>query len=319
MPKVKICGLTSADDAFVVAGAGADYAGLNFAGGPRKIQVETAREIIEALGKETQAVAVFMDHKIDEIARVMGNLGISFLQLHGAEDPAMVADLSRTFNVIKTIKIEGADSLKEMDRCAPWAFLLDTKVPGQAGGTGRTFDWSIAAQAAQRARIFLAGGLTPDNVEQAILAANPYGVDAASGVEVVAGRKDMDLVSRFTRIGKMRVETRKVPLAEAKPGQRTAKAVQDPKGRSLLNAGVFLNAAHLRRFERNKVPELWIHELMESPRDNPGEAVELSAQASPCDRAQALSNLLEKAPDNSFARALREEAQKRAGVSRNWF
>ena len=67
------------------------------------------------------------------------------------------------------------------------------------------------------------------------------------------------------------------------------------------------------------VPEIWINELMESPRDNPGEAVELSAQAAPCDRAQALLNLLEKAPDNSFARALREEAQKRAGVSRNWF
>lgn len=198
---VKICGLTSVDDALRCIGAGADAIGLNFwPGSPRVLDIETARAIVEAGGEHAQMVGVFVDFPLDQVREVLRETGIQWAQLHGAEPPELLAELLPT--AYKAIGVKDGSAI-ELARSYPGEhLLLDASVPGMPGGTGRTFDWAIAAEVAKERRLTLAGGLTPENVADAVVAVRPFRVDVASGVESEPGRKDPDLVRRFIAAAK---------------------------------------------------------------------------------------------------------------------
>jgi phosphoribosylanthranilate isomerase len=188
MVRIKICGVRRLEDAFVAVEAGADAIGLNFwRPGRRYVAPEAARVIARALPPFVARVGVFADEDAETIRRIADLCGLDALQLHGEESPEFCRQFERP--VIKSIKVRSAESLDGLARFAVSAFLLDTHVPGEMGGTGRAFDWGLAARAKAAGPVILSGGLTPENVGEAIRAAAPYAVDVASGVET-AGEKD---------------------------------------------------------------------------------------------------------------------------------
>jgi phosphoribosylanthranilate isomerase len=143
-------------------------------------------------------VGVFVNERPEIVAQTLDFCGLDYAQLHGAETPETVSALmERGFGVIKAFRVRDEAVLAEIERYRATAYLLDTFVAGRSGGTGRTFDWNLAAQAVQYGPIVLAGGLTPDNVARAVRVARPWGVDVSSGVEARPGRKDPDKVHRF--------------------------------------------------------------------------------------------------------------------------
>jgi phosphoribosylanthranilate isomerase len=202
MVKVKICGITSGTDALMAASAGADAIGLNFyRPSPRYIDPDRALAIRLALPPFVAAVGVFVDEEVDRVREIMDHCRLDYAQLHGRESPRRVAQL-KGCRIIKAIRIRSEDDLRELERYRVDAFLLDTYVKGEPGGTGQSFDWDVARAAASRAKVILAGGLTPDNVAQAVAAGRPYAVDVASGVESEPGKKDRKLVNHFVRAAK---------------------------------------------------------------------------------------------------------------------
>jgi phosphoribosylanthranilate isomerase len=198
MVEVKICGLTTVDDALRCIDAGADALGLNFwPGSPRCVNLAVAGQIIEACGDRATMVGVFVNFGLDQVRDILQETGTSWAQLHGGEAPSMVAALLP--NAYKAIGVKDGSAI-ELARGYPGEhLLLDASVPGMPGGTGRTFDWDIAATVAKERKLTLAGGLTPDNVAEAVRAVRPFRVDVASGVESAPGRKDPDLVRRFIK------------------------------------------------------------------------------------------------------------------------
>ena len=196
MVEVKICGLTTVDDAVRCIDLGADAIGLNFWGGsPRCVDIATAREIVEAAGDRVTMVGVFVDFTLDQVREILRETGIRWAQLHGDEPPELVAELLP--NAYKAIGVKDGSAI-ELARSYPGEhLLLDASVPGMPGGTGRTFDWDIASAVAQERKLTLAGGLTPDNVAEAVRVVQPIRVDVASGVESAPGLKDPGLVRRF--------------------------------------------------------------------------------------------------------------------------
>jgi len=202
MTKVKICGITNVADAQCAVDAGADAIGFIFAESPRRVTPEEARDILKAvnLGR-TVAVGVFVDERLDRMHEVARFSGLGVLQLHGNETPDTVAELrSFTFDVVKSFRVSAEkDSIGILKEYTPTAFLLDTYVPSQPGGTGKTFDWQLAVEAKRFGRVIVAGGLGVDNVREAIETVSPYGVDASSRLEIRPGVKDHDLVREFIR------------------------------------------------------------------------------------------------------------------------
>ena len=201
MVEVKICGLTTVDDAVRCIEAGADAIGLNFwPGSPRHVDVPTARAIVEVCADRAAMVGVFVDFTLDQVREVLRQTGISWAQLHGDERPELVAELLP--NAYKAIGVKDGSAI-ELARSYPGEhLLLDAGVPGMPGGTGLSFDWDIAATVAKERKLTLAGGLTPDNVVDAVRAVRPFRVDVASGVESAPGRKAPDLVRRFVEAAK---------------------------------------------------------------------------------------------------------------------
>jgi len=196
MVEVKICGLTTVDDALYCIDAGAAAIGLNFwPGSPRCVQVSTARSIVEAVGDHAQMVGVFVDATLDQIREILRETGIEWAQLHGDEPPELVAELLPT--AYKAIGVKDGSAIEAARTYPGEHLLLDASVPGIPGGTGRTFDWAIAAEVAKERKLTLAGGLNPSNVAEAIRAVNPFRVDVASGVEKAPGQKDPALVQAF--------------------------------------------------------------------------------------------------------------------------
>jgi phosphoribosylanthranilate isomerase len=196
MVEVKICGLTTVDDAVRCVEAGADALGLNFwPGSPRCLDASRAREIVKATGDRAAMVAVFVDFSLDQVREILRETGMRWAQLHGGEPPELVAALLPT--AYKAIGVQDGSAI-ELARSYPGEhLLLDASVPGMPGGTGRTFDWDIAATVAKERKLTLAGGLTPDNVAEAVRRVKPFRVDVASGVESAPGRKDPELVRAF--------------------------------------------------------------------------------------------------------------------------
>jgi phosphoribosylanthranilate isomerase len=192
---VKICGVTRVEDALLAARLGADAIGFNFWPGSRRfIAPAAARVIVRALPPFVTAVGVFVDPTRDEALRAAEVSGIQVFQLHGDEPPDLVASLP--LPVVKAIRVADRGALAALGRYEAQGFLLDAPTAGY-GGSGERFDWAIAAEAARVARILLAGGLTPDNVGDAVRIVRPYGVDVASGVEREPGVKDEAKLAAF--------------------------------------------------------------------------------------------------------------------------
>lgn len=193
--KVKICGITSVDDARMAVEAGADAVGLVFAESPRLVDLETASGIVRALPPFVEPVAVFVNESAERIVTECRRAGINTVQLCGAEPAGDVALLQRDgFKVIKAIHIAPDGALEREESFGADSVLLDTRIPGLDGGTGVTFDASIAKRVRFDVPIILAGGLTPENVAERVREIRPYAVDVSSGVESSPGKKDEDLV-----------------------------------------------------------------------------------------------------------------------------
>ena len=190
--RVKICGITTWDDARLSVDLGASALGFNFyPPSPRAIPPAEAWSIIERLPPFVEAVGVFVNWPPGVVAALARALRLHTVQLHGEESPHEVAELALEFFVIKAVKAPKGfrpESLAKYRRAD--GFLLDGFARGLHGGTGRTLDWNLARAARRYGRILLAGGLTPENVGEAIRVAQPYAVDVATGVESHPGRKD---------------------------------------------------------------------------------------------------------------------------------
>ena len=190
--RVKICGITTWDDARLSIDLGASALGFNFhPPSPRAISPAAAWNIIQRLPPFVEAVGVFVDWPPAVVAALARALRLQTVQLHGQESPQEVKELSHEFRVIKALRVPRGFQPAKLSRYRHAnGFLLDGFARGLVGGTGRTLDWKLARAARRYGRIFLAGGLTPENVAEAIHVAQPYAVDVASGVESRPGRKD---------------------------------------------------------------------------------------------------------------------------------
>lgn len=199
MVLVKICGITNVEDALVAVGAGADALGFNFyPGSPRFIEPEVARAIIEQLPASVLTVGVFVNAGEPEaVARIADRARVSAVQLHGDESVAYCRALKDRF-VIKALRVTD-DFRPENAACYETdAVLLDAFAGVARGGTGRMIDWNLARYTRELVpKLFLAGGLAPDNVAEGIRAVEPYAVDACSRLECAPGRKDASRVREF--------------------------------------------------------------------------------------------------------------------------
>jgi phosphoribosylanthranilate isomerase len=199
--KVKICGITNWQDARRAIDAGADFLGFNFySGSPRYVTPAKARLIVRRLPKNVASVGVFVNESEQTILEIAEAVGLDRVQLHGEESPAAVQRLGRSLPVIKALRVKKSFRPANLARFKhASALLLDGFDARQWGGTGRTFDWRIAQSARRGAKLFLAGGITPENVAQAIRTAQPYAVDICSGVEAKPGKKDPKRIKAFMR------------------------------------------------------------------------------------------------------------------------
>jgi phosphoribosylanthranilate isomerase len=196
MVKVKICGITNLRDALVATEAGADALGFVFVqGSPRYIDPEQVAMIQRRLPPLLSLVGVFADAPLEEVKRVAEVCQLSAVQLHGEENPEYCSSLKR--RIIKAFRVRDRSSLADLGRYRVEAFLLDSYSPDHLGGTGKTFDWGLAREGKRYGRLILSGGLTPQNVAEAIRMVRPYAVDVSSGVEGSTGRKDEGKVRRF--------------------------------------------------------------------------------------------------------------------------
>jgi phosphoribosylanthranilate isomerase len=194
--RVKICGITNRRDAELAAEAGADALGFIFVPDtPRYVNSDTARGIIKDLSPWITPVGVFADHPIEEVEHLMHHCGFLTIQLHGLESPEYCRSL--TGSVIKAFRVGGGQGLPDLQAYRVQAYLLDTFVEGRVGGTGKTFPLELATRAKAYGHVIVSGGLTPENVAQAIRKVGPYGVDVSSGVEMEPGRKDPQKVRDF--------------------------------------------------------------------------------------------------------------------------
>lgn len=204
MTLVKICGNTNLEDSQLAARLGADYLGLIFAESKRKIETAVAKGIVAAMPQYQNFVGVFVNQPKKEVEDTAKMVGLKWLQFHGDETSLYCQSfMEKGFNVIKAFRVKDALSLKRIDEYNVTAFLLDTYSKENAGGTGFPFDWNLLADRPfLHDKLFLAGGLNPDNLADAIQKVRPYAVDVASGVEKKPGEKDPVLLERFIRIAK---------------------------------------------------------------------------------------------------------------------
>jgi phosphoribosylanthranilate isomerase len=206
MTRIKICGINSVAVALAAVEAGADFIGLVFASSPRRITPELAAKITAALAKNktsTKSVGVFVNEKIDTLKQTAADCRLDYVQLSGDE----TWDYCREVNtpVIKVVKFNGheptslekqiSDGRKIMHNNHNM-ILLDTVARDKYGGTGETFDWQLAKPIAEKYPVIIAGGLTPENVGEAIRTLKPWGVDVSTGVET-KGEKDMKKIINF--------------------------------------------------------------------------------------------------------------------------
>ncbi|HEX6278653.1 MAG TPA: phosphoribosylanthranilate isomerase [Pyrinomonadaceae bacterium] len=199
MVKVKICGITNLDDALHAVECGADALGFNFyKKSPRFISAADASEITRQLGSVLK-VGVFVNEQVDAIAQTVRIAGLDAVQLHGDESPAIVRELGERVSceVIKAFRVSPEFIAESVFESGANTILLDGFSLDAHGGTGEAFDWNIAKRLSSSVKLYLAGGLSGDNVRKAILDVSPYAVDACSLLESAPGKKDPQKVRRF--------------------------------------------------------------------------------------------------------------------------
>ncbi len=217
---VKICGITNADDALLAAGMGADAIGMIFAASSRRVTRGRAQDIVRRLPADVFTVGVFRDESRERVVEVANTIGLKAVQLHGYETPEDTNWIAERVHggVIRALPIT-SPMLDHIDDFGPVRLLIDAPSPG----SGETFDWDLLDTVPAHKDYILAGGLTPDNVIEAIHQARPWGVDVASGVEDRPGMKDTSKILRFIKNAKS------VRLSELGPKQaRPPKRQQEP-------------------------------------------------------------------------------------------
>ena len=204
--KVKICGITNAADAQTAVSAGADALGFIFySKSPRFVEPKMAKHIISELPPFVLPIGVFVNEEQKTVREIMKDCGLAFAQLHGDEPPAYCESLERP--ILRGIRLRDRGSFLAMaeyrGRAGVRGFVVDAFSESDYGGSGKTADWDLAAEAAKSAPILLAGGLKPENVREAIQKVKPYGVDVSSGVEACPGKKDPAKIHAFVAAAKL--------------------------------------------------------------------------------------------------------------------
>ena len=200
MTFIKICGITNVDDALAAVTAGADALGFNFyKPSPRYVTPQNAREIIAKLPMSVLTVGVFVNEDSPKsVLNIANEAGITALQLHGDESASYCRELAKDRYVIKSLAVANDFDLQTVAAYKVEAIMLDTKHFALRGGTGEVFDWSIAREVNQVVpKLFLAGGLSPDNIKEAIETVRPYAIDACSALEDSPGRKNHERMRNF--------------------------------------------------------------------------------------------------------------------------
>lgn len=208
MVKVKICGITNFEDAQISVDSGADILGFNFyTKSKRYISSEESLKIINVLPSSVEKVGVFVNEPIEEVLKISNDVGLDAIQLHGDENIAYVTDLKNATQkmIIKAFRVAPHFDMEEV-LSWPWDFpLFDAYSPTEYGGTGKTFDWDdfgFQIYVTLPCSAFVAGGLNPENVAEAVRATDAYAVDVASGVESSPGKKDPKKLEAFIRNAK---------------------------------------------------------------------------------------------------------------------
>jgi phosphoribosylanthranilate isomerase len=198
--RVKFCGITTTEDALEAARLGAWAIGLNHhPGSPRFCEPAVAVEIGAAVRRRVDVVGVFVNPTLDELARAAENESLTMIQLHGGEGAAFCREAARRTGckMIKAIRVRSTADVRSAEAFRTAFHLLDAYRPGASGGTGESFDWELVASRRSEVPLILAGGLTPENVDEAVTTVRPYAVDVASGVESEPGIKDHALMAEF--------------------------------------------------------------------------------------------------------------------------
>ncbi len=197
---MKICGLTTLEDATLAVEAGAWALGvILWPGSPRACTLEEAAAIGATYRRQVEVCGVFVDATLDEVALAVDVAKLTIVQLHGDEGPVYCTEVARRTGakVMKAARVGSRSDIQAMERYRTDLHLLDTRVEGQPGGTGETFDWGLTKLRMSRVPLVMSGGLQADNVAAAMEATRPYAVDVASGTEAAPGIKDPELVSAF--------------------------------------------------------------------------------------------------------------------------
>jgi phosphoribosylanthranilate isomerase len=223
MVKVKICGITNWSDALGAVEAGADFLGFNFyRESSRYISPAAARRIVQRLPEKVASVGVFVNEPEREMLTIARRVGLDYVQLHGDETADVVSRMRRSVRVIKAVRVRESfrvAQLANFKRAS--SILLDGFDSRLRGGTGKSFNWKLAKSAGRKRRIFLAGGLTPENVAEAVSAARPFAIDVCSGVESRPGKKDLARMRAL--VAAVRPVTRTTatrPASSQRPAQR---------------------------------------------------------------------------------------------------
>jgi phosphoribosylanthranilate isomerase len=202
MTRVKICGITRATDARLAADQGAWALGMIFwPGSPRRCAIEEAEALGAEFHRRLELVGVFVNATLDEVASTADRCGLTMVQLHGDEGPSYCREAARRTGckVMKAVRVRDGAQVRDLQRFHTDFHLLDAYSPRTPGGTGETFAWELARQHGGEPPMVLSGGLSADNVGEAIALARPFAVDTASGTEAEPGRKDEAKVKAFFR------------------------------------------------------------------------------------------------------------------------
>ena len=192
-PRIKFCGITGLDDAKHAVEAGAWALGLIlFAGSPRRCALPDAERIAATLRRQAEICGVFVNAPLDEVTEIADGIGLTMVQLHGDEGPSYCAEVARRTGakVMKAARVRTGADVAALERFHTDLHLLDAHHPDRWGGTGETFDWELLQRRRTDIPFVLSGGLTPDNVADAVARVRPFGIDVSSGVEVSPGIKD---------------------------------------------------------------------------------------------------------------------------------
>jgi phosphoribosylanthranilate isomerase len=196
--RLKICGITNQQDATASSELGVDYLGFNFyPGSPRFISLERAHSIIQMIHPKTQSVGILVRPMVDDVLKTIEQSGVGFIQIIDPQDFTDFSEIPVPVIIVKKIS-EKVSETYELNGAS--MILLDTYTPNQLGGSGKVFDWSLIPDSIPRDRLVLAGGITPDNVKNAIDKVHPAVIDVASGAESVPGIKDMIKVKRLLEV-----------------------------------------------------------------------------------------------------------------------